>query len=49
MSLKKARPLVDEWLAGDEAKRTSVIQSLKGTKAMQDFLLCLGEVIPQKK
>jgi hypothetical protein len=49
MSLKKARPLVDEWLAGDDAKRTSVVQSLKGSKAMLDFLQCLGEVVPQKK
>lgn len=49
MNLKQARPLAQEWLNSDVAKRTSIAQSLKGAHAQQVFLQCLAELVPEKK
>jgi hypothetical protein len=49
MNLKQARPLAQEWLNSDLAKRTSIAQSLKGAHAQQVFLQCLAELVPEKK
>ncbi|WP_274643920.1 hypothetical protein [Pseudomonas serbica] len=49
MNLKQARPLAQEWLNSDVAKRTSIAQSLKGAHAQQVFLQCLAELVATKQ
>jgi hypothetical protein len=49
MNQKKARPLAEEWLAGDKSDRTRIQQSLKGSAALQALLEAVGDLLQERR